>query len=511
VFTASCPRAATSLRATFDKAFLNPWDEWLRQAILASRDTLAEHWLDIYLTSPVWRFALSAGCCGPDTILGVLIPSVDKVGRYFPLTLGRALAPGLELTGVIAQASSWYRAIEALALAALEPEFNLEAFAAPIALELAATVMALPPIDPLAPPGLSVPFNGDAQSIALRQAHHPLAEGRSLWWTSGSTRVAPCLLICPGMPPASSFAALLDGDWSRDGWDVPVPEQPEPALASSPETEKETAEANGPVEADLADHSANMVNTEATIDMSPRAEVDKAGDAAEPTKVAEETGSGEGPVAVAAVAKSPDDHERHPEAAATAEHGFRPGQLATRWPTRRPPHRSVRWYRSARNDKLFVSKPCSRTLRFVMPNAQTNAWLAEALGVQSLAAGGAAAQAATGAARGAASAAAANGSASGGELGPMRPDCKIVHGKVPGPRQSRSLLSPWPCRRHNDAHGDRGQCLRLRQGQNRGWRGRKGCGWCRQWCRDGKRSAGCEWRGARRGCGDLREGQRQQR
>ena len=48
-----------------------------------------------------------------------------------------------------------------------------------------------------------------------------------------------------------------------------------------------------------------------------------------------------------------------------------------------------------------------------MPNAQTNAWLAEALGVQSLAAGGAAAQAATGAARGAASAAAANGSASG--------------------------------------------------------------------------------------------------
>lgn len=300
------PARGDFIARDFDKTFLNPWDEWLRQAILASRDTLAEHWLDIYLTSPVWRFALSAGSCGPDTILGVLIPSVDKVGRYFPLTVGRALAPGLELTGVIAQASSWYRAIEALALAALDPEFNLEAFAAPIALELAATVMALPPIEPLAPPGLYVPFNGDAQSVALRQAHHPLAEGRSLWWTSGSERVAPCLLICPGMPPASSFAALLDGDWSRDGWVLPVQAQPEPELASSTETEKETAEASGPVEADTADYSADMVNTEATTGMSPRA------GAVEPTKIAEE--------ADAAAAKSPDNHERHPEAVATAEH-----------------------------------------------------------------------------------------------------------------------------------------------------------------------------------------------
>src|SRR5882757_1672571 len=46
---------------------------------------------------------------------------------------------------------------------------------------------------------------------------------------------------------------------------------------------------------------------------------------------------------------------------------------------------------------------------------------------------GSAQQAANGAALGAAAAAAGKGSASSGELGPMGRDCKIVHGKVPGP------------------------------------------------------------------------------
>jgi type VI secretion system protein ImpM len=209
----------------FERPFLDSWDEWLRQGILASQESLAELWLDVYLTSPVWRFALSGGSCGPDTMLGVLIPSVDKVGRYFPLTLGCALTAGLELTGLVAQASPWYRAIEALALAALEPAFSLDALAQPVALEVEDTVMALPLVEPLTPPGLYVPFGTDAHSAAVRHAHHPLAQGLSLWWTSGSKRVAPCLLICPGMPPASSFAALLNGDWQRRGWTVPAEEQ----------------------------------------------------------------------------------------------------------------------------------------------------------------------------------------------------------------------------------------------------------------------------------------------
>lgn len=218
----------------FGRPVIDAWDAWLQPAILASRDALAERWLDIYLTSPIWRFALGAGNCGPNTLVGVLLPSVDKVGRCFPLMLGRELAPGIELTALIARASSWYRTVEELGLAALAPEFQLEAFEEPVALEVDATISALEATEPLAAPGLYIPLSGDSRSVALRHAHQPLAQGRTLWWTSGSERVAPCLLICPGMPSPLSFASLLDGDWTRGGWLGLVEAIPEPEEAAPP-------------------------------------------------------------------------------------------------------------------------------------------------------------------------------------------------------------------------------------------------------------------------------------
>ena len=45
------------------RAFADPWDEWLREGIATSREQLGAYWLDIYITSPIWRFALSPGIC----------------------------------------------------------------------------------------------------------------------------------------------------------------------------------------------------------------------------------------------------------------------------------------------------------------------------------------------------------------------------------------------------------------------------------------------------------------
>jgi type VI secretion system protein ImpM len=200
------------------RGFVDAWDDWLQQAILASRDTLGPRWLDIYLTSPIWRFALGDRSCGPNTVLGVVIPSVDKVGRYFPLMLGREAAPGLELTGLIAGASAWYQAVEDIALAALAPEFSLDALERPIPLDLGAPSASAAAGEPLAPPGLYIPLDPGSAMAELSAAHGPVPRRRTLWWTSGSEHVASCLLICPGLPLPRAFAAMLDGDWKRDGW-----------------------------------------------------------------------------------------------------------------------------------------------------------------------------------------------------------------------------------------------------------------------------------------------------
>ena len=202
----------------FERAFIDPWDLWLQQAIVASRSALAERWLDFYLTSPIWHFALGAGTCGARPVLGVMIPSVDSVGRYFPLMLGRALAPGSDATATLRANAAWYHAIEALTLAALDWEFKLERLEQP--LELAAATAAAPAPEAPAPPApgrhWAVPASpGESGEWPEEAGAGP---SRSLWWTAGSERVAPCLIASPGLPAPAAFAALMDGDWLGRQW-----------------------------------------------------------------------------------------------------------------------------------------------------------------------------------------------------------------------------------------------------------------------------------------------------
>src|ERR1700712_4294952 len=75
------------------QSFIQPWDTWLAAGLHVSQQQLGEDWLDAYLVSPLWRFVLAAGVCGPEAVVGVLMPSIDRVGRYFPLTVAQTLEP----------------------------------------------------------------------------------------------------------------------------------------------------------------------------------------------------------------------------------------------------------------------------------------------------------------------------------------------------------------------------------------------------------------------------------
>lgn len=62
------------------------WDEWLQAGLQALRAE-REDWVMHYLHAPIWFFALGKDVMSPSPWIGVLMPSVDSVGRYFPLTL----------------------------------------------------------------------------------------------------------------------------------------------------------------------------------------------------------------------------------------------------------------------------------------------------------------------------------------------------------------------------------------------------------------------------------------
>lgn len=210
-------------------SFTRSWDDWLQTGLQASREALGPDWLLTYLNSPIWRFALAPGACDAQAWAGVLMPSVDRVGRQFPLTLAARVASAsgaAPLLGWMAQAGGWYDPLETLALSTLSDEFSLDAFDATLRLLAAPpggderTVFAAPvrghvlPLAGLAQPGAAMPALTEALANVLLAGH-------SMWWTEGSQLVPPCVLVHRGLPVAGSFTALLDGQWQLHGWRQP--------------------------------------------------------------------------------------------------------------------------------------------------------------------------------------------------------------------------------------------------------------------------------------------------
>jgi len=92
-FCGKLPNRADFVIRRLPLAYVEPWHDWLAATLAATRDALGPDWLDAYLYGPIWRFALPAGIAGPAAIAGTLMPSVDSVGRYFPLTIALAVIP----------------------------------------------------------------------------------------------------------------------------------------------------------------------------------------------------------------------------------------------------------------------------------------------------------------------------------------------------------------------------------------------------------------------------------
>jgi type VI secretion system protein ImpM len=141
------------------------------------------------------------------------MPSVDRVGRYFPLTI--AAASALPPTPPLAALESWYArastaALECLtagatverlesALAALGP---LSFFPPDVTLDAGDTVLARLP----SAQGLADAFAHVAAPLLLRELR-----GATYWWPRFEGDAPPAVVVLRGLPDAAAFARLLDG------------------------------------------------------------------------------------------------------------------------------------------------------------------------------------------------------------------------------------------------------------------------------------------------------------
>lgn len=210
-FFGKVPTRGDFVRRALPATFITPWDDWLQAGLAGAKETLGDPWLDIYLTSPVWRFALSVELVGASAVAGVLMPSVDSVGRYFPFTLACVL-DGAPAPMQLRAESEWFQRAEVLALGVLAEDSSLD--------ELIEGLGALG--CPAPPPPMLLDDAAWRFDEAADRLTHGLAAlfapPYALFWTQGSTRVRPTTLFSRQLPSARQFAALLDGAWSDHGW-----------------------------------------------------------------------------------------------------------------------------------------------------------------------------------------------------------------------------------------------------------------------------------------------------
>lgn len=224
------PRHGDFVSRQLPPGFVAVWDGWLQKALATSQELLGPQWLDIYLTSPIWRFVLSAGVVDERVWAGVIMPSVDRVGRYFPLTLAQPFSPGVVPQQLQLEKGRWFDELERAALAGLQDGVTIDEFEQMLAqIQLPQGLMDVTPVQweigrPLAM-FMQHPEQNPASGLPLLQHSFLLQRfpGYSLWWTSGSERISPASLISANLPPPQCFTSLLAGDWEQRGWAMPFP------------------------------------------------------------------------------------------------------------------------------------------------------------------------------------------------------------------------------------------------------------------------------------------------
>jgi type VI secretion system protein ImpM len=190
-----------------DPNFVATWDDWLSLGLEAARELTPDQWPAAYLESPTWNFLLTPGFLpaplDTETWIGVLMPSVDKVGRYYPLTLASPIKKIPKNETEQSALWSWLLLLTDAAIDALHDDWTIEA------LETELTRIGLPPSvessnDPLeqseTPPQLLMAHSPPGSMKAFfsaysRQLDSPPNNARCIWYSEAQFD-SPVLLCC---------------------------------------------------------------------------------------------------------------------------------------------------------------------------------------------------------------------------------------------------------------------------------------------------------------------------
>ena len=209
------PLRGDFIQRNVDSEFIQLWDVWLQNVITNSREILGEQWLNYYLVSPIWRFYLpmqdnSAYC-------GVMLPSVDKVGRYFPFVIVTQVDKIIPAQTYIVNNEHWFNEAEQLALNALDESIDFEQLNLNIdSLNQSQNLIAND--NDTQAQNYRIPLRNN---ISINEGFSQLnlvlpqkvSNQTNFWWTAGNEHIEGNLFCSNQMPDDNVYTAMLDGQW----------------------------------------------------------------------------------------------------------------------------------------------------------------------------------------------------------------------------------------------------------------------------------------------------------
>ncbi|WP_372989437.1 type VI secretion system-associated protein TagF [Sulfitobacter sp.] len=196
------PALGDFLRLNVSAGFVQPWDDWLQAGMLASREALAENWDDAYLSAPIWRFTLPSGVAGPAGMIGIVMASVDRVGRQYPLTLAAPIDAANAALSHFAN-TSVFEHLEQIALDMLDDHNTREVLTSALAL--------VAPMPAASSDSVDMPYAGlfPIEHVLAGQALAPRVGARDVIWTTAMDQDNR-LMLTRGLPEGREMRALFD-------------------------------------------------------------------------------------------------------------------------------------------------------------------------------------------------------------------------------------------------------------------------------------------------------------
>lgn len=193
------PSAGDFFRLNTPGGFVRVWDAWLQQLMLDGKTAYGAGFDAHYMTAPIWRFTLPAGLAGAAPVWGVMMPSVDRVGRRFPLTLVAPLSAVAGKGPGHLGAGALFEQLEDLVLDALEDSMTKD--------RLADRLAALTVPDDVQLEATDVVMAGPLGPERLKVSDPRLAD--CSMWTAVLDGVLRTL-ACKGLPAGSVALGLFD-------------------------------------------------------------------------------------------------------------------------------------------------------------------------------------------------------------------------------------------------------------------------------------------------------------